>query len=342
MRVLFLFVLIFFLSVSAYAEKRRPLIQIKKTPHFNLPLDCTLGENCWVMNYVDMGADDGKNIDPACQSRTYDAHKGTDIAILDENTMQNGVNVIAPLDGTVTKIRDGEEDLWATDDRLEEIKAKRKECGNAVMIDHGNNVETIYCHMKKNSIAVKPNQKIKAGDIIGQVGLSGLTQFPHLHFGIIKEGKIIDPFTGQNNTAPCGKKIESLWNEKLNASYQPFILHNAGFLNDIPNLSQIEKNGKSSSQIPQESNLLTFWSTLFGVREGDRITLEILDPNGKTFGRREITQDTTRARQFYYTGRKTDKNRLIEGVYTGSITIEREYKGQTLKDTKSSAVLIIK
>ena len=320
----------------------KPLIKITKTSNFALPLDCVIGEDCWVMNYIDMGVDDGKNTDPACQYRTYKNHKGTDIAILDEKTMLSGVNVIAPLGGTVTKMRDGEEDIWATDEQLEVIKSKRKECGNAVMIDHGNNLETIYCHMKKNSISVKPNQKIKTGDVIGQVGLSGFTQFPHLHFGIIKDGKIIDPFTGQNNTAPCGKKIKSLWNKETNISYQPFTIQATGFLNDIPDLQKLEKDGTQPSQLPQDSNILAFWVTIFGAREGDKITLEILDPNGKIFGKREITQDATRARQFYYTGRKTDKNRLIEGVYTGQTTIKREYKGQIISDTKSSAVLIIK
>jgi hypothetical protein len=321
-------------------KSSKPLITIKKTPHFNLPLDCVLGEDCWVMNYVDMGVEDGKSLDPACLNRTYENHKGTDIAILDEKIMEEGVNVIAPLDGIITKIRDGEDDLWANDVELEAIKAQRKECGNAVMIDHGNEVETIYCHMKKGSIKVKPNQKIKSGDIIGQIGLSGLTQFPHLHFGIVQEGKILDPFTGQNNLNSCGKKIGSLWNKELDIQYQPFVMHNAGFLNDIPDLNKLEKDGELKTHFSQNSDLLTYWAIILGAQEGDKITLEILDPNGKIFGKREIIQEVTRARQFYYTGRKTDKNSLIEGVYTAKVKIEREYKGQIISDKKSSVVLI--
>ena len=49
---------------------------------FVLPIDCLPGRTCWVMNYPDM--DPGpRAADPACGPRTYDGHKGTDIAIRD-------------------------------------------------------------------------------------------------------------------------------------------------------------------------------------------------------------------------------------------------------------------
>lgn len=328
-------------NAPAMAQKTgQPLIQIKKHKNFSLPIECTIDEDCWVMNYVDMKPDDDLQTDPACLSRTYDGHKGTDIAILDEKTMIDGVNVLAPLEGTVTKIRDGEEDKWADTATLEKIKAERKECGNAILIDHGDNLQSIYCHLKKGSITVKPNQKVKQGDVIGQVGLSGMTEFPHLHFGITQDSQIIDPFTGQNNMGQCGQKIKSLWAPDLEISYQPFTIQNLGFSNDLPDLALIERNGEPPSEIKQDSDLLAFWVTFFGVREGDKITLEIKDPNGKVFARREIIQDKTRARQFYYIGLKTSRNPLREGAYTGEAKIERDYKGQPLSKEKFTAVLV--
>lgn len=294
------------------------------------------------MNYVDMGPDDDKKTDPACLNRTYDGHKGTDFMILDEKSMEKGVNVITPLAGTVTRIRDGEPDQWSTDEQLKEIKNQRKECGNAILVDHGDDLQTIYCHLKNGSVQVKPNQEVGQGDVLAQVGLSGLTQFPHLHFGIIKENQIIDPFTGQNNTQECGKKRGTLWNSDLEITYQPFVIQNLGFSTDIPALDTIEKDGSSPSEISLDSNILTFWVTLFGVQEGDDITLEIKDPNGKTFAKREVIQDKERTRQFYYAGRRTTKTPLIEGVYTGEITIKRNYKNQIIEDQKFSAILVTK
>lgn len=340
-RLLIFSLTVFLLNFNvALAQQSKPLIKITKTPSFGLPIDCELGEDCWVMNYVDMGPEDGKATDPACLSRTYDAHKGTDFMILDEEAMNTGVNVIAPLAGTITRIRDGAPDQWSTDAQLGQIKAARQECGNAILIDHGDDIQTIYCHLKKGSITVKENAEVSKGDKIAEVGLSGLTQFPHLHFGMIKNNKIIDPFTGQDNTQKCGKRQSVLWDKDTEISYQPFVIQNLGFSNDIPALDVIEKNGSSLGQINILSDILTFWVTLFGVQEGDKITLEIKDPNGKIFATREITQDKTRARQFYYTGRRTTKTPLIEGVYTGEITIERLHKGQTITDTKFTATLI--
>ncbi len=326
---------------TAMAQQAKPLIKITKTPVFDLPIDCIIGEDCWVMNYVDMGPDDEKQTDPACQARTYDGHKGTDFMILDEATMKKGVNVIAPLDGTIKKVRDGEEDRFPTEEQLEETKEQRKECGNAVLIDHGDGLNTIYCHLKKNSIKVTSGQTIKKDDVIGQVGLSGLTQFPHLHFGIIRDNEVIDPFTGQNNKQTCGTKKRSLWLDQETLQYQPFVIQNMGFDNNLPSLTDIEKDGKSAETITINSDLLTMWVMLFGVQENDTIHLTITDPNGKIFAERTIIQDKKRARQFYYTGRRTTKTPLIEGAYTGSVTIEREHKGQIIKDDQLTSILVI-
>lgn len=327
-----------------YAQNKhpsKPLISIKKYPSFGLPLDCDMGKNCWVMNYVDIGIGDQKKTDPACFDRTYDGHKGTDFAILDGRAMKSGVNVLAAKDGTVKRIRDGEEDKWATRDQLKKIKVIRKECGNAALIDHGEGVETIYCHMKKGSLKIKADQKIKKGDVIGEVGLSGFTQFPHLHFGVLINGKITDPFTGQNNDGQCGKRKASLWGKNLDVYYQPLTITSHGFSNQIPNLSALEKDVNIPDLVPLTSELLTYWVTILGAREDDQIQIQIKDPNGKIFAARDIIQSKARARQLYYAGRKTSNIPLKEGAYTGQVSITRKGRGEApLKWSESSSILV--
>ena len=85
-------------------------------------------------------------------------HQGMDIAA------PEGSPVYASADGIVT-LSDGE--YFYT--------------GNVVVIDHGQNLSTIYAHLKTRT--VKKGNFVKQGDIIGHVGKTGRATGPHLHWG---------------------------------------------------------------------------------------------------------------------------------------------------------------
>lgn len=65
--------------------------------------------------------------------------------------------------------------------------------GNLVILDHGDSLMTIYGHNAK--IMVREGEKVERGQIIATVGNTGKSTAPHLHFGIIKSGKAIDPMS---------------------------------------------------------------------------------------------------------------------------------------------------
>ncbi|WP_192182783.1 peptidoglycan DD-metalloendopeptidase family protein [Mesorhizobium amorphae] len=65
--------------------------------------------------------------------------------------------------------------------------------GNLVKIANGNGRETRYAHMQKFAIASGVGTKVKAGDIIGYIGTTGLSTGPHLHFELYQNGQAIDP-----------------------------------------------------------------------------------------------------------------------------------------------------
>ncbi|RWP08511.1 M23 family metallopeptidase [Mesorhizobium sp.] len=65
--------------------------------------------------------------------------------------------------------------------------------GNLVKIAHPNGRETRYAHMQKFAIASGVGTKVKAGDIIGYIGTTGLSTGPHLHFELYQNGEAIDP-----------------------------------------------------------------------------------------------------------------------------------------------------
>ena len=63
--------------------------------------------------------------------------------------------------------------------------------GNVVILDHGRGLRTRYAHM--NKIGVRNGQQVSQGQTIGQVGSTGLSTGPHLHYEVWQNGKVVDP-----------------------------------------------------------------------------------------------------------------------------------------------------
>lgn len=182
-----------------------------QTPSFALPLDCTLGETCFIQNYVDTDPGDGF-ADFRCRPLGYDGHNGTDFRVLPGAK----VPVIAMSAGRVLRVRDG-----AAERTLSGPSAAQagRECGNGVVIDHGGGWETLSCHLAEGSIPVRPGDEVEAGDIIGTVGLSGMTEFRHVHARVMRDGETIDPFTGYRpGEAQCGAAGTPVWQDAVVAA----------------------------------------------------------------------------------------------------------------------------
>lgn len=65
------------------------------------------------------------------------------------------------------------------------------DCGLRVVVDHGGGLETRYCHLGRITTSV--GATVSTGDELGEVGLTGLTTGPHLHFEVARNGSVVDP-----------------------------------------------------------------------------------------------------------------------------------------------------
>jgi hypothetical protein len=329
--------------VNCYSKVYAQTHEKRETPEFIFPAACHYGQDCWAVNYVDVEAEEGEHAakDFKCGPKTYDGHKGTDFALGSIAQMREGINVLAAAAGKILRVRDGENDLLKNNEELEVIKESNKECGNGILIDHENGLQTMYCHLKKNSIVVKPNQSIKAGQKIAQIGQSGLAEFPHLHFGVFQDGGVVDPYTGALNTEGCGQKKDAMWHIGLPMKYEPVAIFNGGFSNTPPDIKAIERGDDvNPTTLSLNSAALVFWVGFYNVEAGDDVVLDIYDPDGQLFNTHTQTVSKTRARQYYYTGRKIGQIQLKKGIYKGIIKFSRSGKGLAVSKIKEFRITI--
>ncbi|MBT3916583.1 MAG: peptidoglycan DD-metalloendopeptidase family protein [Rhodospirillaceae bacterium] len=292
-------------------------------PKFQLPLGCTPGVDCWIFNYVDADGAADSHKDYTCGNLTYDKHKGVDFAIRDLAVMKTGVPVFVAAPGQIVGVRDGMPDVNFR--KVAPEIFKRRECGNGVRISHGGNWFTQYCHMKKNSIIVKKGDRVEAGKAIGFVGLSGKTEFPHLHFQVSKGKQIIDPFIGVKRSEKCRAGEETLWDETTKAmlSYQNLVIYNGGFNDQRPLADGIHRGLYKKSTLFKSSLKLFLWFAIRNTKQDDEVVLRLLGPDGKEIGGAKNTIKKAQARGIQILD-VTSQGAWPVGNYRGEITLTRK------------------
>lgn len=83
-------------------------------------------------------------------------------------------------------------EIYATGDGVVEFSGYDGGYGRSIIINHGNSYKTRYAHL--TNLLVEEGDKVKQGDLIGLMGSTGRSTGVHLHYEIIHNGEVIDPF----------------------------------------------------------------------------------------------------------------------------------------------------
>ncbi|WP_305790604.1 M23 family metallopeptidase [Candidatus Endoriftia persephone] len=95
-------------------------------------------------------------------------HSGLDLAA------SEGAPVVAPADGVITLAHP---DMFYS--------------GGTLLLDHGHGLTTSYLHLSR--LLVEQGQRVRQGEVIGEVGMTGRATGPHLHWGLNLFEKRLDP-----------------------------------------------------------------------------------------------------------------------------------------------------
>ncbi|MGI9403522.1 MAG: M23 family metallopeptidase [Hyphomicrobium sp.] len=248
-------------------------------PRLSVPVACTLGETCFIQNYIDVEPGPGV-LDYMCGSATYHAHTGTDFRLNSAAQSKMGFSALAAEDGTVKRARDGMADVFTNAASTKALKGQ--ECGNGVVIDHGDGWETQYCHMRQGSLVVRTGDKVARGQRLGDIGYSGKAEFAHLHLSVRHNGKTIDPFSGRGQDAVCfsqSRMAKGLWDEIAAKvlDYQSGQVFAVSFSDSVPDLDALERDHVGAKPHRKSGELILF-ARFLNLRGGDRIRLAIERP----------------------------------------------------------------
>lgn len=136
--------------------------------------------------------------------QTLRMHSGIDYAVA------SGTPIRAPSDGVVTSI------------------GVKGGYGNAIMLRHSDSMQTLYGHMSAFA-NIRVGQHIRAGEIIGYVGSTGVSTGPHLHYEVLINGQPVNP----TSVALPTKKL----NTQELADFKKKLQHWKQQLNSVPNMS---------------------------------------------------------------------------------------------------------
>jgi murein DD-endopeptidase MepM/ murein hydrolase activator NlpD len=242
-----------------------------------------------ISNFVDHDATYPSHLrDYNCGTRTYDLdtgynHQGIDISLWPDNwntMIAQHAEIVAAAAGTI---------LFKSDGNYDRNCKIGGSTWNAVYVQHDDGSVAWYGHMKTGSLTAKGvGERVAAGEFLGNVGSSGNSTGPHLHFEVYDAAhQLVDPFAGQCNT----RNADSWW-----ANQPPyFVTHVNRVLTATapPAFSSCGADGRvetmgtfSEKTSFRPGDLPHFVATARDVQAGQPILLTVRRPDGSIWRQR--------------------------------------------------------
>jgi murein DD-endopeptidase MepM/ murein hydrolase activator NlpD len=252
------------LALAVLAGCRDSMGPPPEDPAFTAPIQGAPMTDVFYGAYIDHDPGSGAR-DYACGVKAYDGHGGVDILLRNFKVQDSGVSAIAAADGTVARVRDGLPDrstTWENEGGL----------GNYVEISHPGGASTFYGHLRRGSVAVRQGERVERGALLGLVGSSGKSNWPHLHFEVRKGGVSLEPFAGECSST------KSLWADQL-AYQDAFKVTDAGLTDQPPTREVLLERPPTLSAFPLNAAGFRFWLQVANQR-AVTIRFELRAPGG--------------------------------------------------------------
>ncbi len=294
--------------------------QAPAAPRLAFPLACTIGRNCEIQTYVDRDPGPGVS-DYRCNHRTYQAHDGVDLRLTDMSVQRAGVDVLAAAAGRVVAVRDDVPDISVLAPGAPSVAGR--ECGNRVAVGLPGGWLTDYCHLARGSLKVKVGDMVVVGQPLARVGLSGETQYPHLHFSVRHGTATVDPFAPDMTDPGACNAQTPLWTEAAmrELGYKPGAVLNVGFAGGAVTLESVEA---AALPRPGPTAPLEAYARVIDLATGDIVELTLTGPNGAMIAQTAsppLVKD--RAEHLGFAGRVAPAGGWPHGTYAAEVRVRR-------------------
>lgn len=294
------------------------LLALAAGPQLAVPIACRIGAECVIQKHYDL-APGPERRDYRCGTVTTDEHDGIDFRPRNAAAVSRGVAVLAAADGTVLRVRDGEPDLSSTGRAVPPDRM----AGNGIVVRHADGLETQYSHLRRGSLKVRPGDKVTAGQAMAMVGLSGFTEYPHLHFSVRRNGRPVDPFGGNAGTG-CRRSGAPLWSAAAlrQMPYTPSAVIASGFATG-PAQAEAARLGRYLNTSLTPGQPIVLWADALGARPGDQQRFTIEGPGGVVHRQQSVIEQGGLS-WFAFSGDRPPPQGWPRGAYRGAYELFRD------------------